>query len=81
MGFDDRTYFVYSSLRDAKVGNAEAVSRKVAVAFSAHPNWQTSQAERRDLRQEITFAVFAAIEDLDRITQIVDALFSRLDKK
>ena len=80
-GFDDRTYFVYASLRDAKVGNARAVSRKVAVAFSAHPNWQTSQAERRELRQEITFAVFAEIEDFDRVTPIVDALFTRLDKR
>ena len=79
-GFDDRTYFVYASLRDARVGNARAVSRKVAMAFSAHPNWQTSQAERRELRQEITFAVFAAVEDFDRVAPIVDALFSRLDK-
>ena len=81
LGFDDRTYFVYASLRDARVGNVEAVSTEIAAAFVAHPNWPTSQAERRDLRQEITFAVFAEIEDFDRVTPIVDALFSRLDKR
>ena len=81
LGFDDRTYFVYASLRDAKIGNAEAISKKIAAAFAAYPNWQTSQAERRDLRQEITFAVVAAVEDFDQVASIVDALFSRLDKR
>ena len=81
LGFDDRTYFVYASLRDARVGNVEAVSTEIAAAFVTHPNWQTSQAERRDLRPEITFAVFAAVEDFDQVTPIVDALFSRLDKR
>ena len=81
LGFDDRTYFVYASLRDAKIGNAEAISKKIAAAFAAYPNWQTSQAERRELRQEVTFAVFAEIEDFDRVTPIVDALLSRLDKR
>ena len=81
LGFDDRTYFVYTSLRNVRVSNVEAVSTEIAAAFVAHPNWQTSQAERRDLRQEITFAVFAEIEDFDQVTPIVDALFSRLDKR
>ena len=81
LGFDDSTYFVYSSLRDAKVSNARAVSRKAAMAFSAHPNWLTSQAERRELRIEITLAVGEAVKDYDRGTLIVNALFSRLDKK
>ncbi|MCY3665745.1 MAG: HsdR family type I site-specific deoxyribonuclease [Gemmatimonadetes bacterium] len=81
LGFDGRAYFVYASLRDARVGNARAVSRKIAAAFAAYPNWKTSQAEQRELRQEIAFAVFAELEDFDRITPIVDALFSRLDKR
>ncbi len=81
LGFDDRTYFVYASLRDAKVGNAKAIGKKVAAAFAAHPNWQESQTERRELRQEITFAVLAEIDDFDRVTPIVDALFTRLNKR
>jgi type I restriction enzyme, R subunit len=52
----------------------------VARAFVEHPNWPQSEADLRELRKAVTFAVYAAEDDLDQVTRIVDRLFSHLEK-
>lgn len=79
-GFDGLTFFVYRTLLDAKIGNAEGVSRKIKEAFVANPNWQSSEASLRELRNKVTFAIFAEMDDLDGVTRIVDELFTLLAK-
>ena len=78
--FDGLTYFVYRSLLDAKIENAEAVSRKIRQAFADFPNWQRSENSLRELRKKVTFAIFAETDDLNRVTAMVDALFTLLEK-
>ena len=78
--FDGLTYFVYRSLLDAKIENAEAVSRKIRHAFTEFPNWKCSENALRELRKKVTFAIFAETDDLDRVTAMVDALFTLLEK-
>lgn len=79
-GFDGLTYFVYSTLSEAGITNLEAVSRKIKAAFVEHPNWSRSGKEMRDLRQEITFALYAEEDDIDKITSVVDYLLTLLQK-
>jgi type I restriction enzyme R subunit len=79
-GFDGLTFFVYRTLLDAGVVGAEEVSGQVKEAFAAHPNWQTSEADLRELRKEVTFAIYAQMDDLDQVARIVDNLFSLLAK-
>ena len=79
-GFDGLTFFVYRTLLDAKIGNAEGVSRKIKEAFVANPNWKRSEAALRELRNKVTFAIFAELDDLDAVTGIVDELFTLLAK-
>ncbi len=78
--FDDLTYFVYRSLLDAKIQNAEVVSRKIRHAFTEFPNWKRSENALRELRKKVTFALFAETEELERVTALVDALFTLLEK-
>jgi len=78
--FDGLTYFVYRSLLDAKIQNAEAVSRKIRHAFTEFPNWKRSENAFRELRKKVTFAIFAETDDLDRVTAMVDELFTLLEK-
>ena len=78
--FDGLTYFVYRSLLDAKIANAEAGSRKIRQAFADHPNWKRSESALRELRKQVTFAIFAETDDLDRVTAMVDELFTLLEK-
>ena len=71
---------MFTSLQEAGVKDAESVSAKIAKAFVEHPNWRVGEADLRELRKAVTFAVYAEEDDLDKVTQIVDRLFSHLDK-
>lgn len=79
-GFDGLTFFVYRTLLDAGVENAEAVSRKIKEAFIKHPNWRNSEKELREVRKQVTFAIFAEEDDLGKVATLVDDLFSLLAK-
>src|SRR5207244_11252211 len=79
-GYDSLRYFVFTMLEETGVKNAESVSAKVARAFVEHPNWRQSEADLRELRKAVTFAVYAKVDDLDEVTRIVDRLFSLLAK-
>ena len=78
--FDGLTYFVYRSLSDAGIDNAEAVSRTIRQAFSDFPNWKQSESALRELRNEVTFAILAETEELERVTAMVDELFTLLER-
>ena len=79
-GFDGLTYFVYRSLLDAGVKHAEDVSRKIGVAFAAHPDWKNSDKDRRDLRMQVTIAIFAEVNESEEATRLVDRIFTLLER-
>ena len=79
-GFDGLTYFVYRTLLDAQISNAEAVSARIKAAFVANPTWRSSEKALRELRQQVTFALIAECDTLEQVTPIVDELFSLLAK-
>jgi len=59
---------------------AAGLSRKIKAAFVEFPNWKQSENSLRELRKQVTFAIFAETEDLERVTALVDELFTLLDK-
>jgi type I restriction enzyme R subunit len=79
-GFDGLTFFVYSTLLEAGVSEAEEVSKKIKAAFVENSNWRRSEKELRELRKQITFAIFAQEDDLDKVAGIVDNLLNLLQK-
>ena len=79
-GLDGLTYFVLCKLTDDGIPNPEPVSKKVREAFAKFPNWQRSEAELRELRKQVTFAVFAEEDDMVKVTATVEALFTLLQK-
>jgi type I restriction enzyme R subunit len=79
-GYDSLRYFVFTSLQEAGVIDAEGVSARVARAFIDHASWRQSEAELREARKAITFAVYAEVDDLDHVTRIVDKLFTQIEK-
>ena len=60
--------------------NPQAVSARIRSAFLDYPNWTTSEAALRELRQQVTFALFAACDQLVQVTPLVEALFTTLAK-
>jgi type I restriction enzyme R subunit len=79
-GLDGLTYFVLCKLTDDGIPNPEPASKKVREAFAKFPNWQRSEAEMREVRKQVTFAVFAEEDDMAKVTATVDALFVLLQK-
>jgi len=79
-GLDALTYFVLCKMTDDGIPNPEQVSQKVAEAFTKYPNWRRSEAEMREARKQVTFAIFAEEDDLAKVTATVEALFSLLKK-
>ena len=71
---------VGSRTKAFQLTKAEAVSQKIKTAFGNFPNWQKSEASLRELRQKVTFAIAAGVGDLDKVVNIVDELFTILDK-
>ena len=76
--FDGLTHFVFERLTDAGISNAEQVSRSIRKAFDENPNWRKSDRAMIDLRQQVTFAIYAESEDVNKVTALVDELFSLL---
>jgi type I restriction enzyme, R subunit len=79
-GLDGLSYFVLCKLKDEGVQNADSVCKKVREAFIQFPNWRPSQNELRELRQKVTFAIFAEEDDLDKVSALVDSTFSVLQR-
>jgi type I restriction enzyme R subunit len=79
-GFDGLTFFVYRTLLDAKVNDAENVSRKIKEAFVALPHWKQSEKDLRELRRRVTFAIYAQQDDLEQVARLVEDLFTLLEK-
>ena len=79
-GLDSLTYFVLCKLTEDGIPNPEVVSRKVAQAFTNFPNWQRSEAELREVRKKVTFALFAEEDNLTKVTTTVESLFNLLQK-
>jgi type I restriction enzyme R subunit len=79
-GLDGLGYFVLCKLNDEGVKKADAVCKKVREAFVEFPNWRRSQNELRQLRQKVTFAIFAEEDDLAKVSALVDSIFSVLQR-
>ena len=77
--FDGLTYFVYQSLLDAEISNADAASRKIRRAFSDFPNWRVSEDALRELRKKVTYTIYEETENLDQVTSLVNELFTLLE--
>jgi len=79
-GFDGLTFFVYEALQQANVPDPEAVSSQIRSAFSNHPNWRSSEAALRELRNQVTFALVAACDQIEQVSPLVEGLFTTLAK-
>jgi len=79
-GLDSFTYFMMSRFTDEGIPNPEKVAGKVREAFEKHPDWKTSEAELREARKQVTFAIFSEEEDLTKLTATVEALFTLLQR-
>ena len=70
----------YCKLNDEGIAHAENVSEKIAQVLGAHPSWRKSEAELREVRQEMTFALFAEEDDVAKVAATVETLVDLLQR-
>ena len=80
LGLNNLTYFVFQKLQNEGVPNPMDVSKKTREAFTEYPGWRDSEKELRELRKKITFAVYGEVDDLNKVTEIVENIFTVLMK-
>jgi len=71
---------VLCKLTEEQIPNARSVSEKIAAAFRESVDWRRSEKELRELRNQITFAIYGEVDDLDRVASLVDSLFESSDE-
>jgi len=79
-GLDSFTYYMLSKFTEQGIPNPGNVAEKVREAFEKHPNWKTSEAELRETRKEVTFAIFSEENDLNKVTASVEELLTLLQR-
>jgi type I restriction enzyme, R subunit len=80
-GLDSLSYFVLTKLSEAKIQDADAVTKKIHNTFNEFPNWRRSEGELRELRKKVTFALVAVEDDIEKVTAFVESLFLLLQKE
>ena len=79
-GFDGLTFFIYRTLLDKKINNAEQVTKQIKSEFVNYPNWKTSTKELRELKRQVYFAVMDEDDDVNKAADLIDELFDHLSK-
>jgi len=77
-GFDGLTFFIYRTLLDKNIKNAETVTKQIKEEFLNHPNWKTSDKELRELRKAVYFALLSEEDDIEKAANLIDELFNHL---
>jgi len=85
-GFDGLTFFIYRTLIDKGLSNAEGTTKQIKEEFLKNPNWKTSEKELRELRKGVYYAILAEEDDtcdepdefIDKVALIVEELFNHL---
>lgn len=77
---DGLTYFLYSLLKEYGLSDAQTAGEEIKDILKEFPDWKTSEKSMREVRKKVTFRIYKTIDDVDRVTAIIDDLFDLLVK-
>lgn len=75
---DGLTYFIYNYLRECGLSDADQAGKDIKEILKEYPDWAHSDKSMREARQKTTFRICRSIDNLDKVSQIVDNLFRLL---
>ncbi|WP_366935380.1 HsdR family type I site-specific deoxyribonuclease [Ignavibacterium sp.] len=79
-GFDDLTFFFSVKLTEYGFKNSDSIAKSFKESFKKHPHWQQSEADTRELRQEMYLTILSVTDDIEKAKKIIDDLFNILLK-
>ncbi|MDD5435895.1 MAG: hypothetical protein PH343_10745, partial [Nitrospira sp.] len=77
---DGLTYCIYNDLRECGISDAEQAGKDIKEILKEYPDWADSDKSMREARQKTTFRICRCINNLDKVSEIVDTLFRLLVK-
>jgi len=75
---DGLTYFIYNYLKEGGLSDAEQAGKDIKEILKEYPDWADSDKSMREARQKTTFRICRSINNLDKVSEIVDNLFRLL---
>lgn len=79
-GQDDLTYFFATKLNEYGIANSDNTANSFTKCFSKYPDWKNSEAQTRELRQDLYLELLLEMDDIDKANQIIEDLFNILLK-
>lgn len=79
-GQDDLTFFFATKLSEYGVNNSDNTANSFSKSFSKYPDWKDSEAQTRELRQDLYLSLLSEMDDIDKANQIIEDLFNILLK-
>ncbi|MBF0396524.1 MAG: type I restriction endonuclease subunit R, partial [Desulfobacterales bacterium] len=73
---DHFTFFLFKQFQSLGFTDAKEISEDIKCILSEHPDWSSSEKSMREVRKKVTFRIYKAIDDIDKVALIVDDLFS-----
>lgn len=77
---DDLTYFLATKLKEYGIDNSDNTANSFSKSFSKYPDWKDSEAQTRELRQDLYLSLLSEMDDIDKANQIIEDLFNILLK-
>lgn len=79
-GFDGLAAFIYSTVLDKKLPDADKTAKKIRETFDQHTYWQGSESVARELRLALYGVVGEIEKDEDKVADFINNLFELLEK-
>jgi type I restriction enzyme R subunit len=79
-GFDGLAAFIYSTVLDKKLPDADKTARKIRATFDQYTYWQGSESVARELRLALYGVVGEVEKDDDKVSEFIHNLFDLLEK-
>ncbi len=77
---DNLTYYIYKELETADIKNPIETGREIKKILEEFPDWQASEKAMREARKKVTITIYKSMDDLDKVADLVEHLFSALFK-
>ncbi len=75
---DDLTFFLHKEIEPVVTHNSIGIAKKIKTILEENAEWRFSGHMMREVRQKVTIELYKSINDLDKLTSIVENIFRLL---
>ncbi|MGC8927816.1 MAG: type I restriction endonuclease subunit R, partial [Myxococcota bacterium] len=77
---DSLTFYLHKELESVGVKNSIEIGKEIKHILEEYADWYISEKAMREARYKVTIQIYKSIDDPDRVTALVEHIFSILSK-